>query len=77
MVPLFARVSLFLFPFVGGLMLLIIGLGLAVLAFEIWMFVDLIQNTRLTTESKVLWAVGMFLFHPFIAIIYFFVARSS
>jgi uncharacterized membrane protein (DUF485 family) len=50
---------------------------LMVLAFEIWMLVDLIKNDKITIETKVLWVVGMLLVHPIVAIVYFFVARSK
>jgi len=62
----------------GILAVLILGLlGFALLAFEIWMFIDLVQNPRLTAGAKLLWAIGMLLLHPFVAIIYFFTARSK
>lgn len=41
--------------FVGIILLL-------VLAFEVWMFVELIQDNWVSPEEKILWAVGMFLF---------------
>ncbi|HSX48241.1 MAG TPA: hypothetical protein VLF41_01945 [Candidatus Nanoarchaeia archaeon] len=45
---------------------------LAILVFEIAMFVSVIQNEKITTEVKLLWILGMFLIHPFIAIAYYF-----
>lgn len=65
--------------FLGGLgvgaFLLIALIALAIFIFEIWMFVDLIQNARIPTEQKVLWAVGMLLVHPFVAIAYYIYSR--
>ncbi|GAC1391102.1 MAG: hypothetical protein NVSMB46_02400 [Candidatus Saccharimonadales bacterium] len=56
----------------------VIILFTAVLAFEIWMLVDLISNNRISIEKKILWAIGMFLFHPVISILYFvFIKRNS
>lgn len=57
-------------------LLLIFG-GILVLAFEVWIFVDLLQNPRLTSEAKVLWAVLMFLIHPIVAIVYYFTYRPT
>lgn len=48
-----------------------------ILAFEVWMFLDVLKNKKLTDTEKILWVLGMFLLHPIIAIVYFFVARSS
>lgn len=45
---------------------------LAILIFEIAMFVSVIKNDRITTEIKLLWVLGMILFHPFVAIVYYF-----
>jgi uncharacterized membrane protein (DUF485 family) len=64
-------VALAIFIFVAAVLLLLI------LAFEIWMFVDVIRNHNIPTNTKILWAVGMLLLHPFVAIVYFFVARSK
>jgi uncharacterized membrane protein (DUF485 family) len=50
---------------------------LLILAFEIWMFVDLIQNQSIPSQQKWLWAIGMFLLHPIVAIAYYFVARGG
>ncbi len=45
----------------------------AILAFEIWMFVDAVTNRRLTDTEKILWCIGMLIFHPFVAIAYYLV----
>lgn len=59
------------------LILIAAVLVLLILVFEIWMLVDLIKNNNLTTETKLLWALGMLLLHPFVAIAYYFLARSG
>ena len=61
----------------GPSIAIIILMAVIILAFEIWMFVDLIQNENLPTETKLIWALGMFLLHPFIAIIYYFIASPK
>jgi heme/copper-type cytochrome/quinol oxidase subunit 4 len=48
---------------------------IVVLAFEIWMLVDVIKNRHVPTKHKVWWIVGMLLIHPIVAIVYFFVSR--
>ncbi len=52
-------------------------IAIAVVVFEIIMFVDAIRNPRLTDTEKILWCLGMFLIHPIVAIVYYFVARSA
>ena len=53
----------------------IIVVTLLLLAFEIWMLVDVITSKKVKTNQKIWWVVGMFLIHPFVAIIYYFVSR--
>jgi Phospholipase_D-nuclease N-terminal len=55
----------------------IILLGLLVFAFEVWMLVDVIQNKNVPSNHKVWWIIGMFLVHPIVAIVYYFVSRSD
>ena len=55
----------------------VILLTILFLAFEIWMLVDVIQNRKVPKVHKIWWVIGMFLIHPFVAIIYFFVSRFS
>ena len=62
--------------FAGLMMPILVLIGLAILAFEIWMLVDLIRNPELSDERKILWAVGMILIHPIIAIVYYFTDRK-
>ncbi len=61
---------------IGPLWLLIVFFVLSILAFEIWMFVDAIRNPHMELTEKTLWLVGMFLIHPFVAIVYYFYSRS-
>ena len=44
----------------------------AIVAFEIWMLVDVVQNQNVSSNAKMFWIVGMFLIHPIVAIVYFF-----
>lgn len=52
--------------------LLVIIILLLILAFEVWMFVSAITNKNIPETSRILWAVGMVLIHPFVAIAYYF-----
>lgn len=52
---------------------ILIGIGfLVILAFELWMLISAIQNKFITQNAKILWVVGMFILHPFVAIGYYF-----
>jgi len=53
----------------------IIVLAILVLAFELWMLIDCILSKKVPTTHKVWWIIGMFLIHPIVAIVYFFVSR--
>ena len=55
-----------------ALALVILGL-LLILAFELWMLVDALAYRKMPTMSRIWWVLGMFLIHPFVAIVYFFV----
>lgn len=61
----------------GLLLVLIVAAVLAILAFEIWMFLDVLKNQKLTDTEKLLWVLGMILLHPFVAMVYYFVASSK
>jgi hypothetical protein len=61
--------------FSGAALTLIIVVALLVLAFEVWMLIDAIKNKQLTTSQKVWWIIGMFLLHPFVAIVYYFMYK--
>jgi len=45
---------------------------LAIFIFEIAMFISVIRNKHISDTAKVLWAVGMIILHPFVAIAYYF-----
>lgn len=51
---------------------IIIIVVLLIAAFEIWMIVDAALNKKISDKAKVWWIIGMFIIHPFVAIIYFF-----
>ncbi len=53
----------------------IILLTILLLVFEIWMIVDVFNNRNVTKSHKIWWIVGMFILHPFVAIIYFLMTR--
>ncbi|HEV2403339.1 MAG TPA: hypothetical protein VGS08_04000 [Candidatus Saccharimonadales bacterium] len=57
--------------------LLAVLLLLAILIFEIVMFVHVIRNRKIAFNEKVLWAIGMLVLHPFVAIAYYFVHYRS
>ena len=52
-------------------------LTMAIVAFEIWMLVDVIKNPSLGNGEKALWVIGMFLVHPFVAIAYYLYSRYA
>ncbi len=58
----------------GGIvvLLLFIAITLGILLFEIWMFIDLLKNTSIPQERKILWGIFMLLIHPVAAIAYYF-----
>lgn len=55
---------------------IIVFILLLILAFEVWMLIDVITNEKVPTIHKVWWVIGMFLIHPIVAIVYFLVSRS-
>lgn len=55
-----------------GLALVILAL-LVVLAFELWMLIDVLTYRKVPKQHKLWWVLGMFVIHPFVAIVYFFV----
>lgn len=59
---------------IGAIFILIL---LAIFIFEIWMFVDAVRNPRLTDTERLLWCLGMLFIHPFVAVVYYFIARSG
>jgi hypothetical protein len=46
---------------------------LLILAFEVWMLVDVLAYRKVPTKSRVAWVIGMFLIHPFVALAYILV----
>lgn len=43
-----------------------------ILAFEIWMLVDALQNDHISDTARIWWVLGIVFIHPFVAIIYYF-----
>jgi hypothetical protein len=62
-----------------GLFLGLFGLLLVVLAFIfwIWMLIDCIQNPRLSSNEKVVWALVIIFLHALGGLIYFLVGRQK
>ncbi len=52
-------------------------IAIAILVFEVVMFIDAIQNKRLTDSEKWLWCIGMVMIPPFVSFFYYFIARSA
>ncbi len=60
---------------IGGsvaLLLIVLAFALGILLFEIWMFIDLINNARIQNDRKLLWGIAMLFIHPLAAIAYYF-----
>jgi len=57
--------------------LLLILIGLAILAFEIMMFIDVISNPKISDDRRLAWIIGMLLIHPIVAIVYYFTDRRG
>ncbi|HVX47778.1 MAG TPA: hypothetical protein VHA05_00250 [Candidatus Saccharimonadales bacterium] len=55
-----------------GIGLLIAMVIVLVFIFEVWMFISAITNKNISDTARVLWAVGMVLIHPIVAIVYYF-----
>lgn len=51
---------------------LLVIILLAILVFEVAMFISAIQNKHITSNARIFWIIGMLLIHPFIAIAYYF-----
>lgn len=60
-----------------NLIILAIVIATIIVIFEIWMFIDALKNKKLTDSERPLWLVGMLCIHPFVAIAYYFVARTN
>jgi len=59
------------------LVMLAIPLGLACLAFWIWMLVHAIQNKGLTDSERIGWMLAVALVHFTGALLYFFIGRTK
>lgn len=56
----------------GWLIALTYALGILILCFEVWMFINVMRNHKISQERRLLWAFGIVLIHPFVAIAYYF-----
>jgi hypothetical protein len=50
----------------------LLPLGMAILAFWVWMLVDLARNKKLTRADKKLWAILLVVLRPVGALLYYF-----
>jgi len=64
--------SLIFFGLSAGASLVVVLCLLLILAFEIWMIINVLMNRAITPNARVLWLIGMLLIHPFVAIVYYF-----
>ena len=53
----------------------LVGIGL--LVFEIWMFLDALRNPRLSDTERLIWCAAMLLIHPFAALAYYFLDSAK
>ena len=58
-------------------MLIAVVLGVAAIAFWIWMLIHAIQNKGLTDTEKIIWVLVVLFLHVLGALIYFFVGRPK
>lgn len=63
--------------FFGGFFVLILLAFLLTTAFWLWMLVDSINNRRLDSNERMIWAVAIFFTHLIGAILYFLLARNK
>jgi hypothetical protein len=54
-----------------ALITLTIAAAIAVLVFEIKMFISVLRNEYITENVKIAWIIGMVLVHPFVAGAYY------
>jgi uncharacterized membrane protein len=64
-------------PHLGVWLPIIIIIALLIAIFEVWMIVDAALNKKISDKAKVWWIIGMFIIHPFVAIVYFFTDRRK
>ncbi len=58
--------------FAFGLLIAILAIGLAIFVFEVAMFLDMLKNEQIDSNTRLVWAAAMLLVHPFVAIYYYF-----
>lgn len=59
------------------ILLLVVPISLAMLAFWIWMLIHAIQNKGLSEGEKIAWVIVLVFVHFLGAVIYFFVGRPK
>jgi hypothetical protein len=59
------------------LLLFLVPIGLAILAFWIWMLVSALTNKGLTDGEKVGWVLAVIFLHVLGAILYFFIGHPK
>jgi hypothetical protein len=59
-------------PMTGSQLALVVSSLLIILAFELWMLVDVLALRKIPRQSRLLWVLGMFLIHPVVAMVYLF-----
>lgn len=57
--------------------LILVALIIAFIWFEVWMIIDAYKNKKLSDTAKALWIIGILLFHPVIAIVYYFTTSTK
>lgn len=65
------------YPHLDAWLPLVAIVVLLLLAFEVWMLVDAALNKKISDRAKTWWIIGMFLVHPFVAIVYLFTDYRS
>lgn len=71
---MFGLVEIMIFPILA---LFFVPLGLAMLAFWIWMLVHAIQNKGLSDSERIAWVLVIAFLHFLGAVIYFFAGRPK
>ena len=51
----------------------VIAAMILILAFEVWMLIDVLAYRKVPAKSRLCWVVGMFIIHPFVALVYLLV----
>lgn len=71
---MFGLIELILFPLV---LLFAIPIGLAMMAFWIWMLIHSIQNKGIDDGERIAWVLVIVLVHFLGAVLYFFIGRPK